>query len=79
MLVYLATTLSLLFTLDQARLVWLEHNAAGVSPLSWSFYTLSSLVWFAYGYVHRDRIILTTQFLWVIVNLTVALGVFIYR
>ncbi len=75
MLAYTASSLSLLFTLDQARLVWFEQDASGVSPLSWLFYTISACVWFSYGLVHRDRVLIVTQSAWVVVSLIVFTGV----
>lgn len=54
-LVYIVSILSLLFTLDQVRIVWIENNASGVSLLSWIFYTISSLVWLFYGILHKEK------------------------
>src|SRR3989338_486327 len=77
-LAYTASFLSLLFTLDQVRIIWVEHNVSGVSLFAWGAYTLSSTVWFAYGYMHRDRVLITTSFLWIIFNGLVVLGALIY-
>ena len=77
-LAYTVSFLSLFFTLDQVRIIWIGHNAAGVSLLSWIFYTLSSSVWFFYGYVHKDRVILITNSLWVLCCAFIVLGVMRY-
>jgi uncharacterized protein with PQ loop repeat len=78
-LAYVVSILSLLSTSDQLRIIWIDHNAAGVSLVSWFFYTLSSVVWFGYGYVHEDNIILTTNALWVMCDVFILLGIILYR
>jgi uncharacterized protein with PQ loop repeat len=77
-LAYAASFLSLFFTLDQVRIIWIEHNVSGVSFVAWAAYTLSSIVWLAYGYMHRDRVLIVTNFLWIIFNGLVVVGVLLY-
>ena len=77
-LAYIVSILSLLFTLDQVRIIWVEHHPSGVSFLSWAFYTVSALVCFIYGVVHKDKVILTTNLLWFAFSLLVVIGVVVY-
>jgi uncharacterized protein with PQ loop repeat len=77
-LAYTASFLSLLLTLDQVRIIWIAHNVSGVSLLAWAAYTLSSAVWLAYGYMHRDRVLIITSFLWIIFNGLVVVGALLY-
>ncbi len=77
-LVYIMSTLSLIFTTDQVRIIWIGHNVDGVSVLSWSFYTLSAVVWSFYGYIHKDKIIIITNALWGVLSLIIVIGVIIY-
>ena len=77
-LVYAVAITGMLVTLDQVRLIWIDHNAAGVSLLTWGFYTVSSCVWCGYGRIHKDNVLFLTSALWIIINGTVALGVMIY-
>jgi len=78
MLAYIVSILSLLFTVDQVRIIWIEQNAAGVSFLSWTFYTISALVWFFYGIIHRDRVLIITNFLWVMFSFFIVVGIVMY-
>lgn len=77
-LVYIVSTLSLIFTIDQVRIIWIEHNASGISLLSWSFYALSAGTWFFYGYIHKDKIIIITNLLWAAFSLLIVIGVMTY-
>jgi len=68
----------LLFTVDQVRIIWVEHHPSGVSFLSWAIYTVSAFVWFIYGIVHKDKVILTTNLMWFAFSLLVVIGVVVY-
>lgn len=78
-LAYTVSILSLLSTADQVRIVWVEHNTSGVSFLSWAFYTMSALVWFVYGIVHKDKVLIITNFLWAAFALAIVIGVGAYK
>lgn len=78
-LAYAVSFLSLLFTLDQVRIIWVEHSAEGVSLISWAFYTLSAFVWLCYGLIHKDRVLTVTNFLWVAFSLFIVVGVALYN
>ena len=77
-LAYAVSFLSLFFTLDQVRIIWIDHNVDGVSLIAWAGYTLSSVVWLAYGYMHKDRVLIITNILWIIFNGLVVAGVILY-
>ena len=77
-LAYIVSILSLLVTVDQVRIIWVEHNSSGVSFLSWGFYAISAFVWFIYGLIHKDKVIVTTNFLWFVFSLLVVIGVVVY-
>lgn len=77
-LAYIVSILSLLFTIDQVRIIWFEHNASGVSFLSWTFYTISAFVWLCYGLLHKDKVITITNLLWVAFSLFIVVGIVMY-
>src|SRR5262249_28092370 len=78
-LAYIVSILSLLFTADQIRIIWVAHDARGVSFLSWLFYAISAFVWLIYGFVHKDKVLIITNFLWVAFALAVVIGVMTYK
>lgn len=77
-LAYCASSLSLFFTLDQVRIIWIDHNAAGLSMLAWVFYTLSSCIWLGYGVLHKEKVIMVTNSLWIVMNFAVVSGILLY-
>jgi uncharacterized protein with PQ loop repeat len=69
---------TLAMTIPQVLAIWLSHQAAGVSLLSWSAYLLSALVWFAYGVMKRDRNIYLPCIGWMLLDGAVVAGVVFY-
>jgi uncharacterized protein with PQ loop repeat len=46
---------TMVMTIPQVFTVWIGHQTAGVSLISWSAYLISALVWFWYGIQRLDR------------------------
>ena len=40
---------TMLMTIPQVLTIWLSHQAAGVSLVSWSAYLVSAVIWFWFG------------------------------
>ncbi|MDD9953906.1 MAG: hypothetical protein OXR66_06235 [Candidatus Woesearchaeota archaeon] len=77
-LVYVAGLSSIIFTIPQVYVIWVQQTAAGVSLVSWSAYTAGASVWFTYGWVHKERPIIMTYACFFVLNLAVVLGVLRY-
>ena len=75
---YVDAFFSMFFTLDQARVIFVTHDAHSVSLITWGFYVISSFVWLAYGYVHEDRVLVITSYGWILVNGLVVFGIVLY-
>jgi len=69
---------TLLMTVPQVLTIWVGHQAAGVSVLSWSAYLISALLWFWYGLQKRDRNIYLPCVGWVGLDAAVIAGALIY-
>ena len=67
-----------LMTIPQILKIWVSQNASGVSLLTWSTYLLTSLIWLTYSIVHKDKPLFIAYVLWIIINLFVVIGVFLY-
>jgi len=75
---YAVSFSGLIFTMDQARIIWFEHEARGVSLVTWLFYVVSSAVWFTYGYIHKDNVIFITNMFWIAINAVIVIGIVLY-
>jgi len=69
---------TLLMTVPQVLTIWVGHQAAGVSVVSWSAYLLSAILWFWYGLQKRDKNIYLPCVGWVGMDTAVVVGALIY-
>ena len=69
---------TLVMSIPQILAIWLHHQAAGVSVLSWSAYLLSALLWFWYGLQRRDRNIYLPCIGWIALDVAVVAGALRY-
>jgi uncharacterized protein with PQ loop repeat len=69
---------TMLMTIPQVWVIWIGHQAAGVSIVSWSAYLLSAILWFYYGLQKRDRNIYLPCVGWVGLDAAVIVGAIVY-
>jgi uncharacterized protein with PQ loop repeat len=66
-------------TIPQVHQIWKEQNVAGLSILTWIVYLIASAFWFIYGIIHKENQIALVNFIFIILNTTIVLGIFIFR
>ena len=69
---------TMLMTVPQVLTIWVGHQAAGVSVISWSAYLLSAFLWFGYGLKKRDKNIYLPCIGWIGLDAAVIVGAVIY-
>jgi uncharacterized protein with PQ loop repeat len=69
---------TMLMTIPQVLTIWVGHQAAGVSLVSWSGYLVSALLWFWYGIQKRDKNIYLACVGWIVLDSAVIAGVLAY-
>ena len=69
---------TMLMTVPQVLTIWVGHQAAGVSVLSWSAYLLSAILWFCDGLQKRDKNICLPCVGWVGLDAAVIVGAVVY-
>jgi len=70
---------TMLMTIPQALTIWISHEAAGVSVLSWAAYLVSAVVWLLYGLQKHDKNIYLPCIGWIILDSAVIVGTVAYR
>lgn len=75
---YVVAVLEPLVTVPQVVIIFVNKTAAGVSLATWVGYELLTMVWIWYGIVHKDRLILLYQGLFLIIQTGVIIGGLIY-
>ena len=69
---------TMLMTVPQVWVIWVNQEAAGVSLLSWSAYLASAALWFWPGLRQGDRNIYLACVGWMALDLAVIVGVVKY-
>ena len=69
---------TMLMTIPQVLTIWVGHQAAGVSVLSWGAYLLSAALWFWYGLKKRDKNIYLPCIGWIGLDAAVIVGAVVH-
>ena len=69
---------SMFMTIPQVLTIWVRHEAAGVSVVSWSAYLLSAILWFWFGMQKRDKNIYVPCIGWIALDAAVIVGAIVY-
>ena len=69
------SVVTMLMTIPQVLIIWVSHNASGVSLASWSAYLASACLWFVYGVQKRDKTIYVACVGWIVLDLAIVVGI----
>jgi uncharacterized protein with PQ loop repeat len=69
---------TMLMTVPQVLTIWVGHQAAGVSILSWSAYLASALLWLWFGLRRQDWNIYLPCVGWIVLDAAVIAGAVVY-
>ncbi|HEX8932190.1 MAG TPA: SemiSWEET family transporter [Patescibacteria group bacterium] len=72
--IYIIAIVAVLANVPQLMNIWVGKNLAGVSLLSWVGFLIGSLFWLWYGVLHKERPIVITNFLLILVQSGIVLG-----
>jgi uncharacterized protein with PQ loop repeat len=67
-----------LSSIPQMWEIWMDRDAAGVSFVTWTLFMLTSLVWLSYAIVQKDRPLIISNALWVVVEAIIMVGAALY-
>ena len=67
-----------IMTIPQLLKIWVEKNATGVSVISWAAYLVLSVFWLIYGVMHKEKPIIFSSVLWIILQILIVIGILIY-
>lgn len=67
-----------LFEIPQAIVIYSSKDASGVSLLTWGFFVLSSITWLSFGLKYRLMPLIVAHSLYILVELSVVVGIILY-
>ena len=68
-----------ILTVPQFIEVLVMRHVDGVSLVTWAAYAVASLLWLAYGIIHKQKPIILSQSLLFVLDVAITAGVLIYR
>ena len=68
-----------LMTLPQLLKIWIQESAEGVSLLSWGSYIFTSSFWLVYALMHKEKPLIITYSLWIVIEIFIVIGIVLYR
>jgi uncharacterized protein with PQ loop repeat len=77
-LIYPIVMFGPVMTIPQLWNIWIDKNAAGVSAISWGAYMVTSTFWLIYGIMHKEKPIIFSSCLWIILQALIVLGTLMY-
>ncbi len=77
-IIYIVAASGPIMTIPQVYKIWHEKNASGVSLISWASYLIAAIIWLFYGVMHKEKPIIFTEIVWIVLQLAIIFGVFLY-
>jgi uncharacterized protein with PQ loop repeat len=76
--IYVVGVFGPLMTIPQLAKIWVYKDATGVSAISWISYLFCAFFWLAYGLLHKEKPIIITYLLWIILESCIVVGAILY-
>ncbi|MBW2990411.1 hypothetical protein KY348_01765 [Candidatus Woesearchaeota archaeon] len=67
-----------LMALPQVIKIWFEKNAVGVSAFSWGAFIFFGIFWLIYGILHKEKPIIITNIIWIVLEALIVIGTLLY-
>ena len=77
-LIFFVGAVGPLMTIPQVMKIWVDKNAAGVSLISWTTYLVTEIIWIIYGIMHKEKPIIITYTMWVLLDIMIVVGIILY-
>lgn len=77
-LIYIIIFVAPIMTIPQLMKIWVEKNATGLSIFSWGTYAIGSFLWLGYGLVHKEKPLIVSHLIWVILHTSIIVGIILY-
>lgn len=77
-IIYIVAIWSPLFTLPQVYKIYSTQDAHWLSAWTWGLYCIGPVVWWIYGFVHKDKPIIYSNIIWLTMYFAVFMGIVLY-
>jgi uncharacterized protein with PQ loop repeat len=77
-IIYAVAFLGPLFTVPQIIQIYVTGSSEGLSLLAWSAYLFLACFWLTYGLVHKEKIIIFANTLWILTYIIVVIEIIVF-
>ncbi len=77
-IIYGAVILAPVLNIPQVFKVWIEKDASGVSIITWGGFSIISVMWFIYGYLHKEKPVMIMNVALVFMQIIIVIGTLRY-
>lgn len=75
--VYLIGFSAIIANIPQLWNVWVASDTSGVSLLSWLGFLIGAILWFFYGWLHKDKLIMFVNGSIIVIQTGIVLGLLV--
>lgn len=76
--IYIICIAAPLFAAPQAWKIWTQHNAGGISLITYTGFMFINVVWVVYGFLHKEKPVILLYCSLFVVNSIITLGRILY-
>lgn len=76
---YFIALIAPIMTIPQLTQVWVDKSVHGISIWTWGAYAFVSALWLVYGAIHKEKPMMLTQALLLVLDSSIVVGVLITR
>jgi uncharacterized protein with PQ loop repeat len=77
-IIYLVGISGPIMTIPQVWEIWSKQDSTGVSLISWGWYLFTACIWLWYAIEHKEKPLIVTNIIWIIIDFILVLGIIIY-
>lgn len=77
-IVYFFMVATPMFEVPQAYAIYANKSAASVSPYTWGFFFIASMVWLTYAIKHKLKPLIFMYSMYILVEATIVAGIIMY-
>ena len=77
--IYIGGIFGPMLTVPQLVTIIRHQSSADVSLISWGSYLIGALAWLCYGIAHKEKPIIVSYGIWVLVDLAIVIAIIVYQ
>ncbi len=78
-LIYPIGILGPIMGIPQLIHIYGDKNVEGLTLSTWLLWSIINSFWLLYGFVHKEKPIIITNIMWLMMNVSVVIGILLYR